>query len=222
MLIASLVSTPMTVHATATSGTTKAIGEYTQQAMLGSNLRSGVTSVLATYTATALKAEPKVEPAMDTVVAAPEPPKEVVTKEFSVPQGSGYKGFKTWMDYRTITNRRSKQYQTQRQSVNSPNGFRKYQGRYCVALGSHFGFKIGDKFNLVLKNGTVIPCVMADLKSDQHTDSSHIFTRHSNCMSEFIVDSRALNANVKRMGDCSAIDGWDSPVVKVLAIDYNN
>lgn len=77
-------------------------------------------------------------------------------------------------------------------------------GRYCVALGSHFGCEIGQYFDLILANDEVIPCIMSDQKANKHTDSANIVTISTNCLSEFIVDRQALNRNAKRDGDISS------------------
>lgn len=131
-------------------------------------------------------------------------------KQYSVPYT---KGIKTWMPYTTITCKSSKQYKLQRLCLTGKYGIRTYNGRYCVALGTHFGCEIGQYFDLVLKNGTVIPCVLGDIKSDKHTDANNIITVHSNCVSEFIIDKSALDHNARRDGDMSSIcDEWDSRV----------
>ena len=88
--------------------------------------------------------------------------------------------------------------------------------RYCVTLGSHFGCEIGQYFDLVLANGTVIPCIMGDVKSDNHTDSANIITVSTNCLSEFIVSKGNLNSDAKRDGNISSCcEEWKSHVVKV-------
>ena len=89
-------------------------------------------------------------------------------------------------------------------------------GRYCVAIGSHFGCKIGQYFDLILANGEVIPCIMADQKANKHTDSANIITTSTNCLSEFIVDRNALNRDAKRDGNISSCcEEWKSHVVKI-------
>ena len=92
-------------------------------------------------------------------------------------------------------------------------GIRQINGRYCVAVGSHFTTKIGQYFDLILENGEVIPCILADQKADCDTDSDNIFTGHNGCATEFIVDADVLNYYAKRDGDISSCcEEWDSPV----------
>jgi hypothetical protein len=123
---------------------------------------------------------------------------------------------KTWMPYTAITSRGSKQYKLQQKAYTSDYGIRMVNGRYCVAIGSHFECKIGQYFDLILANGEVIPCIMADAKSNKHTDSANIITISTNCLSEFIVDKNALNRNAKRDGDISSCcPEWESTVKQV-------
>ena len=123
---------------------------------------------------------------------------------------------KTWMPYTAITSRGSKQYKLQQIAYTGDYGIRMVNGRYCVALGSHFGCEIGQYFDLILANDEVIPCIMADAKSNKHTDSANIITTSTNCLSEFIVDKNALNRNAKRDGDISSCcPEWKSTVKQI-------
>ena len=101
-------------------------------------------------------------------------------------------------------------------------GIRQVDGRFCVALGSRFTTSIGQYFDLILANGTVIPCVLGDAKSDAHTDATHIFTVANNCCSEFIIDRNAASSTVLKMGNCSwACDEWKSPVKTIRVYEKN-
>ena len=123
---------------------------------------------------------------------------------------------KTWMPYTAITSRGSKQYKLQQIAYTGDYGIRMVNGRYCVAIGSHFECKIGQYFDLILANGEVIPCIMADQKANKHTDSANIVTISTNCLSEFIVDRNALNRNAKRDGDISSCcPEWKSTVKQI-------
>lgn len=147
-----------------------------------------------------------------------------INKKYISKQKCDYKSFdvpyakkKTWMSYTTITSRNSKQYKLQHSvAYTGKYGIRMIDNRYCVALGSHFGCEIGQYFDLVLANGTVISCVMGDAKKDINTDAANIITIDSNCLSEFIVDRPLLKYEAKRDGDVSSCcDEWDSPVVQI-------
>lgn len=135
---------------------------------------------------------------------------EETKQVFSIPSNSG---FKSYMYYTSITARSSLQYKLQTMACTGSFGIRMVDDRYCVAVGSAFGMRVGQYFDLVLQNGVVIPCVLADVKANNDTDSSNIFTGNG-CCSEFIVDKAALDQNARRMGDISyCYEKWQSPVV---------
>ena len=140
--------------------------------------------------------------------------KENTYKEYSVPKNSG---FKSYMSYAAITNKASKQYKLQRNyAYTGNNGIRMVHDRYCIALGTHFNAPIGTYVDLILENGTTISCIVAEIKSDQHTNADNIVTSHNGCVAEFLVDTDVLNKDAKRTGDVSSCkQDWDSPVKKV-------
>ena len=131
-------------------------------------------------------------------------------------------GFKSYMPYTTITSKSSPQYKLQQIAYTGTYGIRQYDNRYCVAIGTAFNADVGTYFDLILANGTVIPCIVADIKADRHTDSNNMITIANGCLTEFIVDSSALNKNAKRMGDISYCnEDWDSRVEKIRVYDKN-
>ena len=144
---------------------------------------------------------------------------EITYTDYSVPD---YSGIKSWMPYTAITSTSSPQYILQHQYAYTGNyGIRMVGDRYCVAIGSHFGVSIGQYFDLILENGTVIKCISGDEKADCDTDSANIFSRNG-CASEFIIDSSALASSIRRSGDTSsACEAWDSKVVTIRVYDKN-
>ena len=134
--------------------------------------------------------------------------------EHSVPEN---RGFKSYMSYKTITNKSSKQYKLQKDYAYTGNhGIRMINNRYCIALGTYFNAPIGTYVDLVLENGTTISCIVSEIKSDRHTNSDNIVTSHNGCVSEFLVDIDVLNDNAKRDGDISSCrKDWNSPVARI-------
>ena len=139
---------------------------------------------------------------------------------FYLPNNSGFKSF---MDYRAITATGSDQYKLQSMYAETgANGIRMVNGRYCLAIGSRFTSNIGQYFDLILANGTVIPCILADQKADVHTDSDNIITEHNGCLSEFVVDTEYLNQTVRQRGNASyAEESWNSPAVEIKVYNEN-
>ena len=139
--------------------------------------------------------------------------------EYIVPITSG---FKSYMPYTAITSKSSPQYKLQQIAYTGTYGIRQYDNRYCVAIGTGFNADVGTYFDLILANGTVIPCIVADIKADRHTDSNNMITVANGCLTEFIVDSSALDENAKRMGDISYCnEDWNSRVEKIRVYEKN-
>lgn len=110
-------------------------------------------------------------------------------------------GFKSFMDYRVLQNRRSGQYILQQDAATDEQGFRVYDGCYMVALGTYYAKGVGERFRITLDSGVSFLAITGDIKSDAHTDPLHQH-RGGNIV-EFIVDTKKIPAKCKRMGDMS-------------------
>lgn len=132
-------------------------------------------------------------------------------------------GFKSFMSYKTITDTSSKQYKIQKEyAYTGEFGIRQVNGRFIVAIGTAFDTEVGTYFDLVLKNGEIIPCILGDIKDNRHTLSDNITTANNGCVSEFIVDVPKLKKDIKIHGDISyARSSWDSPVVEIRVYGKN-
>ena len=125
---------------------------------------------------------------------------------------------KTFESYRLLT--AYDQGKFQKICTTDENGFRKYDDRYCVAVGTNFNMSIGQYFDVQLENGIIIKCVVGDIKADEHTDKTNTFTTHSWCCTEFIVDRKLIPKKVSTMGDVSYLsDDFNSKVVKFTVYD---
>lgn len=146
--------------------------------------------------------------------------KKQYTKFYEIPE---YSGMKSWMDYRKITDISSEQYKLQNDyAYTGTYGIRMVDGRFCVAIGFAFDPHIGQYFDLVLKNGTVIPCVISDEKKTTDCTDDLIFTAETDCCTEFVVDIDSLNNSATKMGDISySSDEWDSPVEYIKIYNKN-
>ena len=134
---------------------------------------------------------------------------------------NGHNGMKTFMSYTAITDKTSNQYALQQMAYTDEMGFRKINNRYCVAIGTAFGASVGQIFNVELDNGTMIPCIVGDIKDDRDTDASNVFTSQGCCL-EFIVDIPKLDGIIKTLGDCSSrCDEWNSPCFQYVIYDIN-
>ena len=133
----------------------------------------------------------------------------------------GHSGKKTFMGYTTITDKTSKQYTLQEKAYTDELGFRKIGDRYCVAIGTAFNANVGQYFNAELENGTIIKCIVGEIKDDKDTDINNVFTKNGCCL-EFIVDTKILDPSVKFSGDCSSLcDEWDSLCLQFIIYELN-
>ncbi len=144
--------------------------------------------------------------------ATEQPETYEVIKEYPISDGNTTKTVLPYKAFGKNTNQAKLQSLCQTNEV----GLRVYDGRFTIAVGTYFDTAVGQYFDLVLENGTVIPCIMGDLKADIHTDSRGLFTEASGCMTEFIVD-RTYLPNKNSATYC--YDDWNSKVVDVIV--YN-
>lgn len=108
---------------------------------------------------------------------------------------------KTYMDYRTITDQSTVQWQLQQLAETNEYGFREIDGMYLVAMGTYYSDHAGAMFRITLENGTVFDAIMGDVKADRDTDATN---RHRNGnVVEFIVDTDQLHEDARLMGDVS-------------------
>lgn len=157
-----------------------------------------------------------------------------------IPTNPKYSGLKRWENYKSITSTSSLQYKI----VNSPKaytgpdtGFRMMDGRFLIAVGTGIAPSCGPYIDVFLENGTIIPCIVGEIKADAHTDpSTHIFTLsggdNHDC-TEFLIDSAKLeelqqkNPNsgpgmVRTTGDASyLLPEWKSKVTKIRVYTKN-
>lgn len=144
--------------------------------------------------------------------ATEQPETYEVIKEYPITDGNTTKTVLPYKAFGKNTNQAKLQSLCQTNEV----GLRVYDGRFTIAVGTYFNTSIGQYFDLVLENGTVISCIMGDLKADIHTDSRGLFTEASGCMTEFIVD-RTYLPNKNSATYC--YEEWNSKVVNVIV--YN-
>ena len=140
-----------------------------------------------------------------------------------VPKAYTKKDFKSYEDYRDIKSVTSPHYKLQRQyAYTNDDGIRMVNGRYCIALGSYFETRIGQYIDIVLANGTVIPCILGDQKANNHTGDLHVAHSTDSSVVEFIVDKEVLPRTPLIMGSISySYSEWRSPVVQVIVYDIN-
>jgi hypothetical protein len=111
---------------------------------------------------------------------------------------------KTYMDYRTITNKSSKQWYLQQLAHTDKDGFRKLNNYYLIAVGSFYSnYTVGKELLVVLDTGEILNALVGDIKQDRHTDSKNQYVPVNGNIVEFIVDKDILSSISLRTGDVS-------------------
>lgn len=145
-----------------------------------------------------------------------------------VPQGIDT-SFKTFMDYRAITNKSSAQYKYVKQwGWRDEQGFMRADAEhdlgitedyYLIALGSYYGTEIGTKYRITTDTGNVFYGVLADQKADIHTNSTNQYAANKDVV-EFLVDTRYLNKMVRRMGSANVYMPLNGKIAEIERIDF--
>lgn len=127
--------------------------------------------------------------------------------------------FKSYMDYRCITNTESAQYKLQKDCYTDDNGLRVCDGYYVVALGTYYSSTVGDKFKITLDSGEELYCIVGDVKADCDTDKTNRYVPINGNIIEFIVDTRKLPKEVRWMGTVSVLDDFEGSVESIEKIE---
>ena len=195
-------------------------------------MRKGIVAVLIALTvsgasvitafspsATPAKAEPPIEETTSTIT--------ITYTSLGVPAIKSF--FKTYMDYRTITNKSSPQYNfIQIFGWCDNNGFMRANGErdlgvaddyYMIALGSYYGTEIGTKYKISTDTGNVFYGILCDQKDDAHTNSTHQYASNNDVV-EFIVDTRTLISTVKRMGSANVYMPLNGNIESIEKMDF--
>ena len=127
--------------------------------------------------------------------------------------------FKTYMSYTAITNRNSLQWKMQQEAVTTENGFRLYEDRYMIAVGTYYADRCGIKLNVHLENGNIIYCITGDIKQNIHTDASNRYVPANGNVVEFIVDTNKIDTMARRMGNMSYSENFYGQIVKIELVE---
>ncbi len=122
--------------------------------------------------------------------------------------------FKTYMDYRKITDKTSKQWNLQQLATTNEKGFRVFNGRYLVAVGTYYANEVGKELKITLDNGFVFYAIVGDIKMDMHTDANNQYIPINGNIVEFIVDTNKLDPITKKLGDVSNL-GFKGKIVRI-------
>lgn len=141
-------------------------------------------------------------------------------KIYDLPYYYPYYGQKAYENYSAITNTNSLQYRLEQVAHTDEYGFRIYDDRYLIAVGTYFDAPVGTYIDVELENGVVIPCIVGDIKADIDTEDNNVYSLSCGCATEFIVDGWIIDPYTR--GDVSSVfEDWVSPVIHIIVYDYN-
>jgi len=129
-------------------------------------------------------------------------PSDIVGESLDVPTDKkANNGSKSYMDYRTIADSTSMQYEMQQDAWTDDQGLRRDGDYYMVALGTFYAKNCGETFRITLDSGESFDVITGDIMDDNHTDEKH---QHRNgVIVEFIVDTKSISKTCRVMGDIS-------------------
>ena len=135
--------------------------------------------------------------------------------------------FKTYMDYRCITDTDSMQYKLQQNAWTDEDGLRHLGEAYMVAMGTYYANECGKTFEITFDTGEKILVVVGDIKTDCHTDKTNryspVYDNNGNFISanvlEFIVDTKAMSSHTKRLGTVEYCGNLQGNIVSIVAIE---
>lgn len=126
---------------------------------------------------------------------------------------------KTWANYQAVTDTSSPQYKLLNSDecyTDQETGIRMVDDCYCVALGSYYGSKIGQKYLIKLSSGNKFKAILCDQKSDRHTDEKHQYAKKNKDIIEFYIDKAYKPSCVD--GSYNALSKFKGSVVSIEKI----
>ena len=134
----------------------------------------------------------------------------------ALPQGLG--DVYTFMGWQMITAPSSDQYALREKAgmVFDEEGFGIVDGRYVIAMTQTYG-RVGDYVDIYLANGTVLPCIIGDIKGYSDPGVNEWGHMHGQNVVEFVVDTNTWYDNGHaNPGTESCHPEWKSTVEKVV------
>lgn len=131
--------------------------------------------------------------------------------------GEDWGSMKTYMSYKAITDESSIQYGLQKRATTDPGtGIRTIDGDYCVAIGSGWGYSVGDRILVILRDGKTFNAIVADAKADIHTNADNKTSMYDGSVIEFVVDIPALPDYARISGNIGTIEQFSGGVISII------
>ena len=138
--------------------------------------------------------------------------------------------WKTWMDYRAITNKASAQYKLiHNWGWVDEQGFMRVNGErdlgitddyYMIALGSYYGSKMGTKYRFTTNTGNIFYGILSDAKAYPEVNSTNQYGLRNKDIVECLVYTTMLNKEVKMWGTANVYMPLNGSITKIERIDF--
>ncbi len=134
----------------------------------------------------------------------------------SVPTGLG--NVHTYMGWQKITSTTSSQYKLRELAGMNfdQEGFGIINGRYVIACTTTYG-TVGDYVDFYQEDGSVIPCIIGDIKNQKDTGCTEWGHNNGKCIIEFVVDMNTwYNSGHPNPGTSQCHPEWHQNIVKAV------
>jgi hypothetical protein len=125
---------------------------------------------------------------------------------------------KTLLRHNLIKRKTSDQYKLQQNAWTDDEGFRRYEEFYMIALGTYYVDYIGQRFDILFEDGSLIRAVIGDVKWDDGTDAKRQYHLCDLSIVEFIIDESVFDPILFIDGDCSSLIG-EGAVIEIRKIN---
>ena len=130
---------------------------------------------------------------------------------------SGLGSVHTYMGWQCITNKSSDQYKLREDAGMNfdSEGFAKIGDRYVVATTTTYG-NVGDYIDVYQEDGSVIKCVIGDIKNQNDAGCNKWGHNNGKCVVEFVVDKDSWYNGHENPGTSSCHPEWNQNITKVV------
>lgn len=129
---------------------------------------------------------------------------------------------KLFTDYRFYNIPGTPHNRLQQKAWTDPEGLRRFNNDYIVAMGSYYSTSIGDRFQIELSSGQTFTVIFGDGKWDIDCDVKNMYTPIKNYdgelvgnLLEFIVDRDILDPDVYSYGGLEKIDSLKGDITGI-------
>ena len=127
--------------------------------------------------------------------------------------------FKAYMGWDAIKDKVTLQWFLQQFCWTDEHGFRRFNNKYVIAVGTGFATHVGQELKITLSTGVVFYAIVGDIKKDIHTDFTNRFVPCNGNIIEFLIDKKVMKQAVLDKGTISELSDMVGKVIKIEILD---